>query len=120
MSKLSNTLSGKNAEAQVTTNEQSPGPSEADSESYRQEFLARFTKEDDRRIMRKVDLRFLPLLGLMYLVKQIDLSNAANVKVLQVGEPRNVLVQLHMTADDYNWVQTFYYVSQRRPIELNT
>ncbi|KAJ3531146.1 hypothetical protein NM208_g9010 [Fusarium decemcellulare] len=80
-------------------------------EAYRQEFLSRFSAEDDHRIMRKVDWRFLPLMGFMYLIKQIDFSNAASIKVLQVGESRNVLTELGMTADQYNWVQTVYYIS---------
>lgn len=86
-----------------------------DDEEARREFLSRFTAEDDHRIMRKVDWRFLPLIGFMYLVKQIDFSNAASIKVLQPGESRNVLTELNMSADQYNWVQTVYYV-RRLPI----
>lgn len=81
-----------------------------DAEAHRRAFLSRFTADDDHRIMRKVDWRFLPLMGLMYLIKQIDFSNAASIKVLQADEPRNVLTELNMTADQYNWVQTVYYV----------
>jgi hypothetical protein len=33
------------------------------------------------------------------------------VKVLQVGQPRNILKELDMTADEYNWVQSIYFVS---------
>lgn len=81
-----------------------------EDETYRQDFLSGFTADDDRRIMRKVDLRFLPLMGFMYLVKQIGYTNAASIKVLQVGEPSNVLTELGMTADHYNWIQTVYFV----------
>lgn len=89
----------------------SPSVDAADaSEAYRREFLSRFTAEDDRLIMRKVDWRFLPLTGFMYLIKQIDYTNAASIKVLQVGESRNVMTELGMTADQYNWVQTIYFV----------
>lgn len=90
---------------------------DADDETYRQDFLSRFTADDDRRIMRKVDLRFLPLMGFMYLVKQVDYTNAASIKVLQVGQPSNVLTELGMTADQYNWVQTVYFV--RLMLSLN-
>ncbi|KAJ0114682.1 vitamin h [Diaporthe amygdali] len=88
--------------------------SEADDgsrETYRRNFLSGFTAEDDRRIMRKVDLRFLPLMGFMYLVKQVDYTNAASIKVLQVGQPSNVLKELGMSADQYNWIQTVYFIS---------
>ncbi|KPM36367.1 hypothetical protein AK830_g10200 [Neonectria ditissima] len=81
------------------------------NERHRREFLSQFSAEDDRRIMRKVDLRFLPLMGFMYLIKQLDYTNAAAIKVLQVGEERNVLTELNMTVDQYNWVQTIYFIS---------
>lgn len=44
--------------------------------------------------------------------QKIDYTNAASVKVLQVGKPTNVLKQLNMTADQYNWVQSIYFVSK--------
>ena len=34
-------------------------------------FLASFTAEDEKRIMRKVDKRFVILAGIMYLIKQV-------------------------------------------------
>lgn len=34
-------------------------------------FLATFTPEEEKRIMRKVDRRFLLLIGLMYMVKTV-------------------------------------------------
>ena len=78
---------------------------------YRSAFLSTFTAEDDKRIMRKVDKRFLLLIGLMNLVKQVDYLNAAVVKVLQVGQNSNVLHELSMTNNQYNWVQSIYFVS---------
>ncbi|KFY12870.1 hypothetical protein V492_03606 [Pseudogymnoascus sp. VKM F-4246] len=74
-------------------------------------FLASFSPEEDKAIRRKVDRRFLWLIGLMYIIKNIDYQNAANVKVLQVGQPSNILNELGMTADQYNWVQSIYFIS---------
>lgn len=92
----------------------------------REAFLATFSAEEDKAIMRKVDKRFLLLIGVLYLTKnvgcmksciktradcfQIDYTNAASVKVLQVGQPRNILTELGMTSDQYNWVQSIYFV----------
>lgn len=91
-------------------------------------FLSSFTHEEEKRVIRKVDQRFLLLIGIMYLIKtvrhsvtmryarltmQIDYSNASNIKVLQVGESRNILKELDMTADQYNWVQSIYFVRLR-------
>ncbi|KAH7061296.1 major facilitator superfamily domain-containing protein [Macrophomina phaseolina] len=74
-------------------------------------FLATFTAEEDKSIMRKVDRKFLLLIGIIYLFKNVDYTNAASVKVLQVGEPRNVLNELNMSANQYNWVQSIYFIS---------
>jgi hypothetical protein len=85
--------------------------SSRDYHDYRNAFLSSFSAEEDKAIMRKVDRRFLLLIGLMYMLKNVDYTNAATVKVLQVGQPRNILKELDMTADEYNWVQSIYFVS---------
>ncbi|KUL82231.1 hypothetical protein ZTR_09282 [Talaromyces verruculosus] len=74
-------------------------------------FLSTFTSEEEKAIMHKVNKRFFVLIGLMYMIKQIDVINAASVKILQVGQPSNILNELHMTANQYNWVQSIYYIS---------
>jgi hypothetical protein len=38
-------------------------------------FLATFTADDEARIMRKVDMRFVFLAGVMYLIKQVGRSH---------------------------------------------
>ncbi|KAI9829510.1 MAG: hypothetical protein M1819_006330 [Sarea resinae] len=81
------------------------------SNEDRAAFLSSFSPEEEKHIMRKVDYRFLVLIGLMYLIKTIDYTNAANIKVLQVKQPRNILVELKMTANQYNWVQSIYFIS---------
>jgi hypothetical protein len=93
--------------------DEKPLPSSASSSSQndREAFLSTFSAEEDKRIMRKVDRRFLLLIGLMYMLKNVDYMNAAVVKVLQVGEDRNILTELNMTADQYNWVQSIYFIS---------
>lgn len=83
-------------------------------DNYRSNFLTTFTAEGEKRVMRKVDRRFLLLIGLMNLVKQVDYLNAAVVKVLQVGGERNVLNELSMSNNQYNWVQSIYFVGQSR------
>ncbi|KAK3356486.1 MFS transporter [Lasiosphaeria hispida] len=82
-----------------------------DEEADRKAFLATFTADEDKAIRRKVDRKFLWLIGLIYIIKNIDYQNAASVRVLQVGQPTNIIVQLKMTADEYNWVQSIYFIS---------
>ncbi|EPE08706.1 pantothenate transporter [Ophiostoma piceae UAMH 11346] len=74
-------------------------------------FLASFTADEQTKVMRKIDYRLLVLAGLIYMVKQIDVNNASSVKVLSPGKPTNILVQLGMTSDEYNWVQSVYYIA---------
>ncbi|RMD44888.1 hypothetical protein DV735_g359, partial [Chaetothyriales sp. CBS 134920] len=70
-----------------------------------------FTAAYDRAVMRKVDRRFLILISLMYMLKNVDYTNAATVKVLQVGESRNILKELNVTSDQYAWGQSIYFIS---------
>lgn len=93
----------------------------------REEFLATFSSQEEKHIRRKVDKRFLLLIGLMYMVKQvclillspdliqntksqIDVNNVSSIKVLQVGEKSNILNELNMSSDQYNWVSSIYTV----------
>lgn len=46
-------------------------PSETSEEDRRREFLSSFTPDDDKRIMRKVNLRFLWLIGVIYVIKTV-------------------------------------------------
>lgn len=103
------TLDSKAEEGGITT--QHTAVSSSSSLTDREAFLSSFSAEEDKKIMRKVDKRFLLLIGLMYVLKNVDYINAATVKVLQVNQPRNVLIELNMTADQYNWVQSIYFVS---------
>lgn len=50
-----------------------PESKEDVSDDYRASFLATFTHEEEKRIMRKVDYRILVLFGLIYMVKQVRL-----------------------------------------------
>ncbi|KAH7109667.1 high-affinity nicotinic acid transporter [Dendryphion nanum] len=74
-------------------------------------FLATFTAEEEKTIMRKVDKRFILLTGIMYMIKQIDVNNAANVRVLHVGQPSNIMRELKMTSNQYNWVGSIYGIA---------
>jgi hypothetical protein len=44
-----------------------------DEEAERKAFLATFTAEEDKAIRRKVDWRFLWLIGLIYIIKNVRL-----------------------------------------------
>lgn len=112
---------------------QSSKPQSIEEAGSKAAFLATFTPQDDKVVMRKVDRRFLLLIGILYMTKnvgvtpfrssagcllttyQIDYLNASVVKVLQVGQDRNILTELNMTSNEYNWVQSIYFVSRNSP-----
>ncbi|PLB51364.1 putative vitamin H transporter [Aspergillus steynii IBT 23096] len=101
---MGETIGEKTAVAEVS-------PASQDDAHAKCSFLASFSREEEQRIMSKVNRRFCLLIGVMYLIKSMDMSNAASVKVLQVGQPSNILNELNMTADQFNWVQSIYYIS---------
>jgi len=63
----------------------------------------------------------------MFLLKNMDYQNvrnlvrlgseaytggqAANARIMNKGTPQNILTQLHMSANDYNFISTIYFVS---------
>lgn len=114
--------------AEVSSTQSSP-PQSIEEAGSKAAFLATFTPQDDKDVMRKVNRRFLLLIGILYMTKnvsahlptyqswkrlltslQIDYLNASLVKVLQVGEDRNILTELNMSSNEYNWVQSIYFV----------
>lgn len=53
--------------------------SEVSQTNGRVEFLSSFTQEENKAIMRKVDRRFLILIGLMYVIKNVSVLQSSNV-----------------------------------------
>ncbi|KAK1508761.1 high-affinity nicotinic acid transporter [Colletotrichum abscissum] len=82
-----------------------------DDPEARAAFLSTFSAEEERSTINKVDKAFLLLIGVMFMIKQIDQTNAANVRVLQAGESRNIMKELDMTSDQYNWVGSIYGIA---------
>ncbi|KAI9692101.1 MAG: hypothetical protein M1822_006331 [Bathelium mastoideum] len=61
----------------------------------------------EKRILRKLDFRVVPILWLLFLVSFIDRGNIANAKIQGMEQ------QLHLVGSDYNtayWVFTLSYV----------
>tara|TARA_R110002003_G_scaffold191_10_gene14784 strand:- start:1907 stop:2359 length:453 start_codon:yes stop_codon:yes gene_type:complete len=94
-------------------------------------FLSTFSAGEEKRIMRKVNKVFFLLTGIMYLIKQVksmshhipvqiltslqvDQNNATNVRVLQAGKPSNIMKELKMSSNEYNWVGSIYGVISGR------
>lgn len=69
------------------------------------------TVEEEKKLLRKVDLRLMTLCSIMFLLKNIDADNVSNARIMNKGQPSNIMKQLNMTSNEYNLVTTMYYVS---------
>lgn len=72
---------------------------------------ASLTAEEERKLMRRVDLRIMTLCSLLFLFKNIDSDNISNARIMNRGTDRNIMTQLGLTSDEYNLLTVFYYVS---------
>lgn len=92
------------------------------------------TTAEEKKLIRRIDLRLLPLLSILYMVKTIDAANVgsthhyseyircvssthgfhflqvSNARIMDRGTPHNILTELHVTSNQYNFVTTAYYV----------
>ncbi|KAJ3551179.1 hypothetical protein NM688_g4859 [Phlebia brevispora] len=62
------------------------------------------TPEEERRIYRKIDLRLLPILTIMYLASYLDRGNIGNAKLQGLTD------QLHLDGNKYNIALTMYFI----------
>ncbi|KIW09913.1 hypothetical protein PV08_11689 [Exophiala spinifera] len=69
-------------------------------------FLETFSAEEEKAIMRKVDVHFVVLIGLMFMFKNIGFSNISVIRTMQRGTKNNIMTELDATADRYNLVAT--------------
>ncbi|KAK1252004.1 hypothetical protein MKX08_003191 [Trichoderma sp. CBMAI-0020] len=63
-----------------------------------------FTPQEQKKILRKVDWRLVPLLSFLYLVSFIDRGNLGNAKVAGLGK------DLHLSGTQYNIAVTLFFI----------
>ncbi|GKT51666.1 MFS transporter prlL [Colletotrichum spaethianum] len=73
------------------------------------------TTEEERKLMRRVDLRIMTICSLLFLMKNIDADNISNARIMNKGTPRNIMTQLNMTSDEYNLLNVLYYLIAEVP-----
>jgi hypothetical protein len=69
------------------------------------------TVSEEKALLRRIDLRLMTLCSIMFLLKNIDADNVSNARIMNKGQPSNIMKQLGMTSNEYNLVTTMYYVS---------
>jgi len=62
------------------------------------------TPEEERKLWRKVDMRLMPILSLMYLLAFLDRGNIGNAKL------DGLITQLDLTGNKYNIALTMFFI----------
>ncbi|KAE8158269.1 major facilitator superfamily domain-containing protein [Aspergillus tamarii] len=62
-----------------------------------------YSVEMENRILRKMDLRIIPMLAVLYLLAFLDRGNVGNAKI------EGLLEDLNMTGPQYNWCLTVFF-----------
>ncbi|KAI0356824.1 MFS general substrate transporter [Trametes cingulata] len=62
------------------------------------------TPEEEKRLWRKIDMRLIPIMTLLYLVSYIDRGNIGNAKL------QGLLTQLDLNGQRYNIALTMFYL----------
>ncbi|KAI1638431.1 major facilitator superfamily domain-containing protein [Biscogniauxia mediterranea] len=65
--------------------------------------LEPFAHLDEKKILRKMDMRLIPMLAVLYLLSFLDRGNIGNAKIEGLQE------DLGMSADQYNWCLTVFF-----------
>ncbi|PTB61871.1 MFS general substrate transporter [Trichoderma citrinoviride] len=74
------------------------GLSEEDARFYNS-----FTEKQRNHIIKKVDLRLVPMLAILYLISQLDRANIGNAKIEGLSE------DLHLVGNQYNIVLALFF-----------
>ncbi|GLI73115.1 hypothetical protein PoHVEF18_001325 [Penicillium ochrochloron] len=62
-----------------------------------------FAGVDEAAVLRKMDIRLIPMLSALYLLAFLDRGNIGNAKI------EGLLEDLHMTGPQYNWTLTVFF-----------
>ncbi|KAL9488262.1 hypothetical protein ACSS6W_000539 [Trichoderma asperelloides] len=65
--------------------------------------LGSFVDVDEKKVLRKMDIRLIPMLAALYLLSFLDRGNIGNAKIEGLQE------DLNMTPGQYNWCLTVFF-----------
>lgn len=64
-----------------------------------------FSDVDEAKVLRKIDLRLLPLVSLLYLLSNLDRSNIGNAKI------EGLEASLGLSTSQFNWCLTIFFLT---------
>lgn len=68
------------------------------------------TAAEEKALLRRIDWRIMPICSMLFLLKNLDMQNVSNARIMNRGTSQNILTQLHMTSNEYNLLNVLYYV----------
>ncbi|KAK0303398.1 hypothetical protein LTR01_008126 [Friedmanniomyces endolithicus] len=89
----------------IDNSDQSSGEELATLDKGFTDVISQVSPEEERRILKKVDFRLVPVLSLLYLVAFIDRSNIGNAKIAGLS------TDLKLSGLQYNTAVTMFFVS---------
>jgi len=92
--------------AQYTNPSELKGSTGPDSDD---EVLSRWSVEDQRRILRKVDVRLIPICGLMYCVSLLDRTNLSNAAI--AGMNVELMITKVNGVDRYSVITLMFFIT---------
>jgi hypothetical protein len=75
------------------------------SEPQNQTQEARFTKEEEEAVIRKLDWHLMPLIFVLYSLSVLDRSNLGNAKIAGMTK------DINLGGNRYSWLGTIFYIS---------
>ncbi|KAK8044079.1 hypothetical protein PG993_004103 [Apiospora rasikravindrae] len=67
-------------------------------------FLQNYPEDKRKKVIRKVDIRLIPMLLFLYLITYLDKTNIGNAKI------EGLLESLHITGDQYNMALSIFFI----------
>lgn len=89
----------------MTTNSDKRFESKSISSTSSARVVNEYDTPEDRKLVRTIDLRLLPILTLLYLLSFLDRSNIGNAKIV------GLTTDLHISGPDYNNALALYFVA---------
>ncbi|KAJ7768824.1 MFS general substrate transporter [Mycena metata] len=62
------------------------------------------------KVLRRVDMRIMPLVLIQYLFMRVDVTNISNAAIINLEQKTDIKTQLHLSAQQWVWaIACFYY-----------
>ena len=95
------------------TDEKDPAPLDLEKSGAQEDEVASATQPQqrhvvpdvERRVLRKMDLRIIPLVTAVYVLAFLDRSNIGNARIAGMTK------ELHLVHNDYQWLLTIFYIT---------